>query len=125
MNNPRIVIIGAGSHFTLELIGDLFRVNNLWGSEFVLMDIDEEKLDVMKKIVEKIVKNRKVDLKIKATSNLEEALENADFVIITIRSGGLEALKAIIEIPLRLGATGVVGDTVGPSGPATFWVRVL
>ena len=116
MNRPRIVVIGAGSHFTLGLLGDLFRVNDLWKSEFVLMDIDEERLNVMKKIAEKIVESRKVDLKISATSDLDEALENADFVIITIRSGGLKALKAVIEIPLQLGAVEVVGDTVGPSG---------
>jgi len=116
MNSPKILIIGAGSHFTLGLFGDLFRVNDLWGSELVLMDIDEERLNVITKIIQRTVKSRKVDLKINATTNLDEALENADFVILTIRSGGLEALKEIIEIPLRLGSVEVVGDTVGPSG---------
>jgi len=116
MDNPRIVIIGAGSHFTLGLFEDFFRVNDLWESELVLMDIDEERLDVMKKIIEKIVENEKVDLKVNATSNLDEALENADFIILTIRSGGLKTLREIIEIPLRFGTVELVGDTVGPSG---------
>ncbi|HIE18670.1 TPA: alpha-glucosidase/alpha-galactosidase, partial [Candidatus Bathyarchaeota archaeon] len=116
MNNPKILIIGAGSHFTLGLFGDFFRVNDLWGSELVLMDIDEERLGVITKVIQRIVKSRKVDLRIDATTNLDEALENADFIILTIRSGGLEALKEIIEIPLQLGVVEVVGDTVGPSG---------
>ncbi|MEM3027543.1 MAG: hypothetical protein QW220_02295 [Candidatus Bathyarchaeia archaeon] len=116
MNKPRIVIIGAGSHFTLGLFGDFYRVNDLWGSELVLMDIDDERLNLMNKIIEKVVEKRKLDIKVRATSNLKEALENADFVIVTIRVGGLKALKEIIEIPLRLGTVEIVGDTVGPSG---------
>ncbi|RLI05474.1 hypothetical protein DRO22_02700 [Candidatus Bathyarchaeota archaeon] len=116
MDYTKIVIIGAGSHFTLGLFGDLFRVNDLWESELVLMDINEEKLNIMKRIVERSVKREKVSLRINATDNLDEALENADFVIITIRSGNLRTLKEIIEVPLRLGTVEIVGDTVGPSG---------
>ena len=116
MNSPKISIIGAGSHFTLGLFGDFFRVDDLWESELVLMDIDEKRLDAMEKIIKGIIKDRKVDLKVTATSNLYEALENTDFVILTIRSGGLEALRGFIEIPLKFGIVEVVGDTVGPSG---------
>jgi len=116
MNASKIVIVGAGSHFTLGLLGDFFRVNNLWGSELVLMDIDDERLNVMKKIVESVIKKRGVDLRTIATTNLCEALEGADFVIVTIRVGGLDVLRKLIEIPLRFGTMEVVGDTVGPSG---------
>jgi alpha-galactosidase len=116
MSGIRTVIVGAGSHFTLGLLGDFLKAGDLWGSELVLMDINEERLRIMEKIVKKAVKSRGADLRILATRNLEEAIENTDFVIITIRSGGLETLKKIIEIPLRHGTVEVVGDTVGPSG---------
>lgn len=116
MNAFRIVIVGAGSHFTLGLLGDFFRVNDLWRSELVLMDINDERLNVMKKIVEGVIQTKGVDLKISSTTNLREALEGADFVIVTIRAGGLDALRDLIEIPLRFGTMEVVGDTVGPSG---------
>ncbi|RLI35477.1 hypothetical protein DRO55_05165 [Candidatus Bathyarchaeota archaeon] len=116
MNCPRIVMIGAGSHFTLGLFGDLLRVGDLWGSELILMDIDEEKLRIMERILRRFIEEEDIDVKIAATTNLDEALENADFVITSIRYGGLEALKAFINIPLKLGAVEVVGDTVGPSG---------
>ncbi|MHA2434089.1 MAG: family 4 glycosyl hydrolase, partial [Candidatus Thorarchaeota archaeon] len=92
------------------------RVNDLWGSELVLMDINDERLNVMKKIVEGVIQTKGVGLKISATTNLREALEGADFVIVTIRVGGLDALRDLIEIPLRFGTMEVVGDTVGPSG---------
>ena len=113
---PRIVLVGAGSHFTLGLFGDIIRVNDLWGSEVILMDIDESKLKVMQKILERIVKDRELDIKISGTTHLEKAVENADYVLLTIRAGGIEVLRDIIEIPLRLGVLEVVGDTVGPSG---------
>ncbi len=116
MNALRTVIVGAGSHFTLGLLGDFFRVNDLWGSELVLMDINDERLNMMKKIVEGVIHRKDVDLKISATTNLSEALENAEFVIVTIRVGGLDALRNLIEIPLGFGTMEVVGDTVGPSG---------
>ncbi|MDH5687100.1 MAG: hypothetical protein OEZ48_04480 [Candidatus Bathyarchaeota archaeon] len=116
MNESRIVIVGAGSHFTLGLLGDFFRVGDLWGSEVVLTDIDDERLNVMKNIAEGAIQRKGVDLKISATTNLGQALEGADFVIVTIRAGGLDALRELIEIPLRFGTMEVVGDTVGPSG---------
>jgi len=112
----RITIVGAGSSFTLGLLGDLYRVNDLWGSELVLYDINEESLEVMNKIVTRYVERTGVDLKVFATTNKIEALENTDFAIITIRAWGAEALKRFLSIPLRHGVAQVVGDTVGPSG---------
>jgi len=112
----KITIVGAGSHFTLGLLGDLYRVNDLWGSELMLYDIDEERAKAMEKIVERDVKRRGVELKVNATSDKVEALENSDFTIVAIRAGGLKALRNFLEIPLRHGILQVVGDTVGPSG---------
>ncbi|RLI25501.1 hypothetical protein DRO57_03910 [Candidatus Bathyarchaeota archaeon] len=114
--DEKITIVGAGSHFTLGLLGDLYRVNDLWGGELVLYDIDEERAKAMEKIVERDVKRRGVELKVNATSDKVEALENSDFTIVAIRAGGLKALRNFLEIPLRHGILQVVGDTVGPSG---------
>ena len=50
------------------------------------------------------------------TTGMVEALENSDFVIVTVRIGGLRATKAQIEIPFRYGAVSMVGDSTGPSG---------
>jgi len=112
----KITIVGAGSNFTLGLLGDFYRVNDLWGSEIFLYDINEERLRIMEKIITSHVERTKVNLKVNATTNKAEALENSDFVILTIRTGGTEALRKFLEIPLRHGMIAVVGDTVGPSG---------
>ncbi len=112
----KVTIVGAGSTFTIGLLGDFYRVNDLWGSELVLYDISKESLEVMERIVTRHVEKTKADIKVIATTNKEEALEGADFVIITIRVWGAEALKRFLGVPLRHGVAQVVGDTVGPSG---------
>jgi len=66
MGGSKIVIIGAGSHFTLGIFGDIFRTNDLWRSELVLVDIDEERLNVVSKFLMRVVKREKVQLEIRA-----------------------------------------------------------
>ena len=116
LSEPKITIVGAGSLLTLKLLGDFYRVNDLWGSEFVLYDIDKERLKVMYTAVKRYVEKTKVNLKVHMTTNKVEALENANFVIIAIRAGGLKATKLQIEIPFKYGAIPITGDTTGPSG---------
>ena len=47
---------------------------------------------------------------------LEEALRGADFVVLSISTGGLDATALDLEIPGRYGVVQTVGDTVGPGG---------
>ncbi|MFQ5795610.1 MAG: alpha-galactosidase [Candidatus Bipolaricaulia bacterium] len=53
---------------------------------------------------------------VKATLDRREAIRDADFVIVTIQVGGLEAYELDIEIPLKYGVGQCVGDTLGPGG---------
>ena len=115
-SKPRIVIAGAGSLLTLRLFRDFYRVGDLWGSELVLYDIDEERLKTIYAAIKEQVKRDNLDLKVSMTTSKVEALENSDFVIVAVRVGGLRATRAQIEIPFRYGAESIVGDSTGPSG---------
>jgi len=84
----KITIIGAESYFTSGLIGDFFRVRDLWGSEVVLYDVNRHALRIMGKIVSNYILSENVDLEVSYTTDLKDALENSDFVITTIRVGG-------------------------------------
>jgi alpha-galactosidase len=55
------------------------------------------------------------------TDDEAAALTEADFVIITISTGGLEAMAHDLAIPEKYGIYQTVGDTVGPGG----WSRTL
>jgi alpha-galactosidase len=50
--------------------------------------------------------------------DLDQALRGTDFVILTITTGGLEAMRHDVEIPESYGIYHSVGDTVGPGGLA-------
>ncbi|PTM57954.1 alpha-glucosidase/alpha-galactosidase [Desmospora activa] len=114
---PKITFIGAGSAvFTRNLLGDLLTYPELAGSRVCLMDIDAKRLGMVEALAKRMVEERKSNLSIQATTDRREALRDADYVIITIQVGGLEAYKQDIEIPQRYGVEQCVGDTMGPGG---------
>ena len=111
----KITLVGAGSRFTLPLLGDLLRVN-LKEVELTLMDVNERKLKFVEDVVSSVVKRYKIDAKVTSTTDLEESLEGSDFVICTIRVGGIRAQVLQLEIPMKYGIVHTVGDTTGPGG---------
>lgn len=111
----KVILVGAGSHFTLPLLGDFLRVG-LSDIELTLMDIDEKRLKFIENVVLSTVKRYKIDVRVTSTTDLREALENANFVICSIRVGGIRAQVLQLEVPLRYGIIHTVGDTTGPSG---------
>ncbi|MEI6431185.1 MAG: alpha-glucosidase/alpha-galactosidase, partial [bacterium] len=46
----------------------------------------------------------------------QEAIRDADFVVVMIQVGGFEAYGADYEIPLKYGVDQCIGDTLGPGG---------
>ena len=116
MSKQKIVIIGAGSHFTPGLLGDFTNAEELMGSTIVLHDIEAFGLEIMARLGQRMVKEKNADIHIESTLDRREALTEADFVISTIRVGGLDAHRKDIEIPLKYHLYQGVGDTVGPGG---------
>lgn len=51
----------------------------------------------------------------------DQALRGADYVLITISTGGLDAMAHDLSIPEAYGIYHTVGDTVGPGG----WARTM
>jgi alpha-galactosidase len=50
------------------------------------------------------------------TTDQRRALEGADFVVVTISTGGFDSMGVDLEVPARYGLRQSVGDTVGPGG---------
>ena len=113
----KIVIIGAGSHvFSRHLISDILSYPELRDSTITLMDIDKEPLDLIAAFARKLVEQHGFETKIEPTTNRREALAGADYVVVTIRVGGMQLLWADIQIPAKYGIEQGVGDTIGPGG---------
>ena len=111
----KIVFIGGGSaKFVREVVVDLFGYPELQDAEIVLMDIDSERADRSRRLVDKMIADRVLPAKVWSTTDRRKALAGADYVIVTIMVGGLEAYKADIDIPAKYGVFQAVSDTVGP-----------
>jgi alpha-galactosidase len=117
MTLAKIVIIGAGSHvFTKNLITDFLSYPELRGSTISLMDIDEGRLGLITAFAEKLVDQHWLETVVESTTDRREALEGADYVVLSIRVGGLEANRLDLEIPAKYGIIQGIGDTIGPGG---------
>jgi alpha-galactosidase len=115
--NIRIAMIGAGSiGFTRRLMRDILSVPEFADTTFALMDISERNLDMVTRLCERDIRANNLPAKIVSTTNQREAIEGSDYVISTIRQGGLEAFQTDIDIPLKYGVDQCVGDTLSAGG---------
>ncbi|NLG50792.1 MAG: alpha-galactosidase [Chloroflexi bacterium] len=113
----KIAFIGAGSFgFTRTLVKDLLTFPLLEDATLALMDVDAERLDYIKRAVDRIVAEGNYPAKVIATTDRAEALKGANAVICTILAGGVHVWRYDIEIPKRYGVDINVGDTRGPAG---------
>ena len=111
----RIAYIGGGSrNWAWNLLGDLALEPALSG-EVLLYDIDFEAARANEIIGNSIAENRG-KWTYRAVRLLPEALEGADFVIISILPGTLDEMAVDVHLPERYGIYQSVGDTVGPGG---------
>ncbi len=114
---PKITFIGAGSFgFTRTLVRDILTFPLLEGSTICLMDISPERLELITRAIQRIVDEGGYPAQVVATTDREEALRDADYVMVTILAGSTDVWRHDIEIPKKYGVDTNVGDTRGPSG---------
>ena len=117
MSKVKIAFIGGGSYqWGPPIIRDLLVTKGLDGSELVLMDIDKKAAEDIKKTSLVTQKRAKTNWKISSTTNRKEALKGADFVVISISTGGFDSMEHDLNIPWSYGIHQTVGDTAGPGG---------
>lgn len=118
---PKIAIIGAGSVvFARRLITDFLTLPALQDSELALMDVDKPALDLIGAWTRRAIDQTGVGATVYTTTDRREALRNADYVIVSIRVGGMEAVLRDFEITSKYGVDHSVADTMGPGGVAYF-----
>ena len=114
----KIAYIGGGSRqWAWTLMKDLATADDISG-DIYLYDID---YDAAKK--NEIIGNGVKDLEncksvwnYKAVKTLKEALDGADFVIISITPGTFDEMQSDVHTPEKYGIYQSVGDTTGPGG---------
>src|SRR5438874_11361934 len=103
MARTRICFVGGGSYqWTPKLLTDIALTKDLSGT-IVLHDIAPAPMEEMQRLGRKIMAAAGADFTIETSGNLAEAMRDADFVIVTITTGGLEALRKGLDVPLPYG----------------------
>jgi 6-phospho-beta-glucosidase len=100
---------GAGTMASFVQQGENFR-----GSEVVLIDLDRDRLELVRTIATKMVAARGLDIKVTATTDRRAGLEDCDAVLSSYRPGGFEARALDERIPLKHDVIGQ--ETQGPGG---------
>jgi len=80
------------------------------------MEPVEPKLRKMEAFLRDVVKENKLPTKIEATTDFRKAITGADYVIIMIQVGGVDAFGFDYQIPLKYGVDQCIGDSMGPGG---------
>ncbi|MFW6182112.1 MAG: hypothetical protein ACOC8N_10200 [Spirochaetota bacterium] len=113
----KIAMVGAGSVvFCKMLMNDMMATPALEGSEYALMSRTWPKLEKMEAFGREMLQRNGISGKVWATLDRREALKDADFVVVMIQVGGVDAFGVDYQVPLKYGVDQCVGDTMGPGG---------
>lgn len=114
----KIAYIGGGSRgWAWGLMSDLAAADDMSGSVY-LYDIDLEAAKRNEVIGNKVkeLKDCKSPWDYKAVETIGEALQGADFVVISIIPGTFDEMESDVHAPEKYGIYQSVGDTTGPRG---------
>jgi 6-phospho-beta-glucosidase len=111
----KVAVVGAGSTYTPELVeGFVRRMERFPVDELALLDVDTDRLDVVGGLAGRMLERAGYGGHLILTTDRDEALEGAGFVIVQLRVGGQAARLSDETIPPRFGCVGQ--ETTGPGG---------
>jgi alpha-galactosidase len=118
MSVTKIVIIGAGSaSFGPSTLATLIRHPQLHGSQLALVDLNEQALQTTTRVAERMSEAWAAGITVSASTERQEVLPGATFVIASIEVPPREQLwRMDWEIPLKHGLRQPYGENGGPGG---------
>jgi len=115
MARIKLAYIGGGSTRAAGTMASfVHQGENFDGSEVVLIDLDEEHLQIVQTIAQKMARARGLDITFTTETNRRDGLRDCDAVLTSFRPGGFEARYLDESIPLKHGVIGQ--ETQGPGG---------
>ena len=116
MASIRLAYLGGGSTRAAGTVAAFIHNHGerFAGSEIVLIDLDADRLAIVKQVAERMTAARGMDLRFRATTDQRAGLTDVDAVLSSYRPGGFEARVLDERIPM---AHGIIGqETQGPGG---------
>lgn len=121
----KITLVGAGSsQFGFDSVLDAVNIPGLAGSELVLHDIDESRLDSMTGLALKMNKELGEPLEVSSTVDQGDALRDADYVLMAIEVDRMNRWRLDWQIPYDHGIKQVIGENGGPGGLFHTWRNI-
>ena len=113
----KVTIIGGGGVRTPLLIYGLAQAQDLLQiGQLTLYDLDGDRAETMASLGREILRQSNAGFKIRVRAQLEDAAADADFVLSSIRVGGIAARARDERIAIEHGLAGQ--ETTGPAGVA-------
>lgn len=118
----KITVVGGGSYlWSFGFQRQFIHAESMKGIELCLTDVNAEALDLLHRAGQAANKQAGSPIRITKTTDPDEALAGASFVLVAISTGGLKTMANDLAIPEKYGILHTVGDTVGPGG----WSRAV
>jgi 6-phospho-beta-glucosidase len=115
MARIKLVYLGGGSTRAAGTMASFMHNGaDFDGSEVVLVDLDPDRLALIRTLAERMARARGLDITVTATANRRDALQDADAVLSSFRPGGFEARALDERIPISHSVIGQ--ETQGPGG---------
>jgi 6-phospho-beta-glucosidase len=122
----KIAVIGGGSTYTPELVSGLLKAHQTMPvSELWLMDIDQERLDVVGGFAQRMIQDHGNPFEVRLTCDRRETIRNARFIITQFRVGGMVARQADEYLGKRHGLIGQETTGVGGMAKALRTIPVI
>jgi alpha-galactosidase len=103
-NDPKIVVIGAGSAaFSLVALGDFLRQPEFNNGTLCMVDIDEERLELVTRLAKGMKKYYRSTIELIASKDRKRILQDADFVILIIGVNRDDTWKQDFELGKKFG----------------------
>ena len=119
----KLAVLGGGGFRTPYVYRALLRSGTRLGlEELVLHDVSGERLARIEQVLNAIGEERGATVRFRTTTDLDDAVDGADFVFCAIRVGGLGGRVIDETVPLELGVLGQ--ETTGPGG-ISFALRTI
>ena len=122
----KVAVIGGGSSYTPELIKgfldrvDVFPLDELW-----LVDISQERLDIVGGFARRIVEAHGAPFSVHLTTDRREGIAGASYVLTQLRVGGMAARREDEYLGKRWGLVGQETTGVGGMAKALRTIPVI
>ncbi len=113
-----ITFMGAGSGFCPTLCRDVLMMPGADRGEFRLCDIDTDRLGMMHKVIDQLIKDtgRAEGWSVRSSANRRELMKGTDYCVCCVEVSGMACVNDDNDIPLKYGVDQCIGDTLGPGG---------